>query len=589
MGYRKPIVILYGSETGNSEDYAYCLSRKLRYERYKLTVCSLDEFDLKELLDINCLIVICSTAGQGEIPRNGRKFWKFMLKKRLPSDLFSHLKFSSFGLGDSSYPKYNSAVRKIHARFLQLGAKELCMRGEGNEQAPEGVDAFYNAWEETVVSSLRAQFPLSTNLLPVPETELLEPATVLKPLTHNSVYDTGKNIKTDATERHMEYQSEKLVKFVVLENKRLTSEDHFQDVRLLKLKSVECILSYEPGDLLSLYPANDLRDVNALIELQGWTDIADLPLQIDGPIKVQGGLIKNLTLKSFILHHLDIMSIPRRSFFSLAWHFASDQMEQDKLREFSQPNGIEQLYDYANRPRRSILEVLQEFSSLKIPLNYLPELIPRLKPRLFSISSKPDKSIIELTIAIVEYRTIIRRLRRGVCTRWVKTLNPGDPIVSSLVKNRIAHNFKNNRPIVMIGPGTGIAPIKSLIEESITNAPSRSLCLFPGHRYSNKDYLYGKIWSQLERENELLVFPSFSREGSGYVQDTLYKNKELINRLIVSEKGSILLCGSSGKMPSQVRLTLEAIFAEMNQWAEDEAHKYLIALEDKGSYVQETW
>ncbi|KAG7766780.1 hypothetical protein KL946_001968 [Ogataea haglerorum] len=589
MGYRKPIVILYGSETGNSEDYAYCLSRKLRYERYSLTVCSLDEFDLKELLDINCLIIICSTAGQGEIPRNGRKFWKFMLKKRLPSDLFSHLRISSFGLGDSSYPKYNSAVRKIHARFLQLGAKEFCMRGEGNEQAPEGVEPFYIAWEETVVSSLKAQFPLSTNLLPVPETELLEPATVLKLLTQNKALDTEKSSKMDAIERHMDHHSQMVTKFMVLENKRLTTEDHFQDVRLLKLKSVDCMLSYEPGDLLALYPANDLKDVNALIELQGWTNIADFPLQIDGPFRAPGGLIQNLTLKSFIMHHLDIMSIPRRSFFSLAWHFASDQMEQDKLREFSKLNGSEQLYDYANRPRRSILEVLQEFSSLKIPLNYLPELIPQLKPRLFSISSKPDKSIIELTIAIVEYRTIIRRLRRGVCTRWVKTLNSGDLIISSVIKNQMAHNLMNDRPIVMIGPGTGIAPIKSVIEESIVRAPSRSLCLFPGHRYSNKDYLYGPIWSQLEREKKLLVFPSFSREGSGYVQDTLYKNKNLINRLIVLENGSILLCGSSGKMPTQVRLTLEAIFAEMNHWTEDEAHRYLIALEDKGNYVQETW
>ncbi|KAG7890097.1 hypothetical protein KL925_002904 [Ogataea polymorpha] len=589
MGYRKPIVILYGSETGNSEDYAYCLSRKLRYERYVLTVCSLDEFDLKELLDINCLIIICSTAGQGEIPRNGRNFWRFMLRKRLPSDLFSHLKFTSFGLGDSSYPKYNSAVRKIHARFLQLGAKELCIRGEGNEQAPEGVDAFYTAWEEIVISSLKTQFPLSVSLLPIPETELLEPTTLLKPLTQKKTLDTEVNMKMDAIERYMDDHSDKLIKFVVLENKRLTTVDHFQDVRLLKLQCIDCVLSYEPGDLLSLYPSNDLRDVNALIELQGWTNIADLPLQIEGPLKVPGGLIKNLTLKSFIMHHLDIMSIPRRSFFSLAWHFASDQMEQDKLREFSKPNASEQLYDYANRPRRSILEVLQEFSSLKIPLNYLPELIPQLKPRLFSISSKPDKSIIELTVAIVEYKTIIRRLRRGVCTRWVKTLSPGDLIVSSLVKNRMGHNFMNDRPIVMIGAGTGIAPIKSLIEESIINAPSRPLCLFPGHRYSNKDYLYGQLWSQLEREEKLLVFPSFSRENSAYVQDTLYKNKDLVNRLIVFENASIFLCGSSGKMPSQVRLTLEAIFAEMNQWTEDEARKYLIALEDKGSYVQETW
>ncbi|KAH3671981.1 hypothetical protein OGAPHI_000167 [Ogataea philodendri] len=587
----RQVVILYGSETGNCEDLALCLATKLRYHKLDVVKSSLDDFDLRKLLDIKYLVVICSTTGQGEIPRNGRNFWKFMRKRRLPGDLFSNLVFTSFGLGDSSYPKYNSAIRKVHARFLQLGAKELCPRGEGDEQSLEGTDAYYSAWESQFLTSLNSAIHQIFPVQSIPENDLLPPINSI--IFHtNQAITRSEDFKKEALNRLLSDKTQNPPKtFELVENKILTTRDHFQEVRMVSFTDPTASLDYSPGDILALYPVNDPKDVDLLIELQKWSNIADYPISFQKPIDHHGsGIVRNLTLRTLLLHHLDIMSIPRRSFFSLAWHFADDTMEKDKLREFSRLEESEQLYDYANRPRRSILEVIQEFSSLKIPVDYLTELIPTLKPRLFSISSRPDTQKVDITVAIVEYRTVIRRLRKGVCTKWIKQLVPGDLIIGSIIENHLNFEIESDTPIIAIATGSGIAPVKSMIEYVLSRSSQKEIYLFAGHRFMDRDYLYGDLWESLcQKHPQFHIFPSFSRQGSGYVQESIYKQKVLVNRLVVSNNGLIFLCGSSGRMPTQVRLTLETIFAQENSWTEQQSKEYLEKLENNRKYIQETW
>ncbi|ODV86556.1 hypothetical protein CANARDRAFT_7025 [[Candida] arabinofermentans NRRL YB-2248] len=586
---KRSIAILYGSETGNSLDFAYVLSRKCRYLRFDTTVSSLDDFDLKQLLYINILIVVCSTTGQGEIPRNGQKFWKFMLKKKLPNDLLNNVKFSSLGLGDSSYPKYNYAIKKIHARLLQLGAKEFSPRAESDEQSPEGSDAVYLAWETSLLSNLNTLYPLPNNEFSIDPDTLLPPINKVVVDTNKSEKVTHDQINSIALDRDISTTSSKLINVTVSSNDRITSDDHFQDVRNLILKDPKGSLRFQPCDTVSLYPTNDPKDVDELIRIQQWEEIADYPLTIEGKLpSVEGGLVRTLTLRSLLTHHIDIMSIPRRSFFMLAWHFAKDELERDKLKELSTIEESEQLYDYANRPRRSILEVIQEFFTLSIPIEYILEVFPIIKPRLFSISSGPNPSVVELTVAIVEYKTIIRRIRKGVCTRWIKELNVGDQISISINRNNVSFG-SNEEPLIMVGPGTGIAPMKALVEETISKGSKREMFLFSGNRFSTKDFLYGDFFTKLSVSNKLNLFTSFSREKGGYVQDTLYANKVKINDLLLNKGALIYLCGSSGKMPIQVRITIETILSEVNQWSEEKAKAFLVDLENKNRYIQETW
>lgn len=592
------VTILYGSETGNAQDYAHYLARKLRYISLLPSVAALNDYPPEKLItDTRFLIVVCSTTGQGEIPRNGKKFLRFLLRKKLPGDLLSHVRLTSFGLGDTSYVKFNYAIKKLHTRLMQLGCLELSPRCESDEMAPEGVDGFFSEWVDSLVDSLRSHFPglptLDDHLLLPPEytLSLKEDADALEEPLANGLS------RVHLADLSLTRRAEGLRTASVVANSRLTPEDHFQDVRhlIFRVPVNSAALHYSPGDSVALYPPNDPSDVDLLFKSQPhWLPIADLPLQITSPLPVEGGLIDphSLTLRNLFTYHLDILSVPRRSFFSLLFHFVDastedGKREKEKLYEFTKLDESEALYDYANRPRRSILETIMEFeNNLEIPVDYVLDLFPLIKVRLFLIASRPSTHSVELLIGIVEYRTILRRIRRGLCTKWVKTLKPGDKLVFSVHPSKLNFNPLHPKPpILMIAPGTGIAPMKSLIDEV---AGHQDLYLFPGFRDSAKDFFFEDVWKKYEDMGQLKVFPAISRQEGfkhKYVQDRLFEEKALVSRLLLHEKAVVFLCGASGKMPIQVRLTLAEILRE----EVEEPEAFLLQLENEGRFIQETW
>ncbi|ONH69628.1 NADPH-dependent diflavin oxidoreductase 1 [Cyberlindnera fabianii] len=590
----RTVAVLYGSETGNAHDYAETLTALLERYHFPVRCCALDDFDLKELVSIRILIVLCSTTGQGEFPKNARKFWKFMLKKKLPHDLLNHLVFTTFGLGDSSYPKFNWAARKLHSRLAQLGGVEFSKRAESDEQSPQGIDGYYNEFQRLLLDNLLKEFPLPEGVEPISED-------IQPPVKNKVIIDTRKPKRLTADKskdialvrEHTQSDPDNIIIASVTDNTRITAEDHFQDVRHLQL-SVDpstTPLTYSPGDTIALYPTNDPREVDLLIEMQGWTEFADRRVVIDGPLpSIEGGLVKTLTLRSLFTHHLDLKAIPRRSFFALLRHFASDEREKEKLAEFASFKDPEELYNYANRPRRSILEVIQEFFSVKIPLEYVLDLFPIIKPRLFSIASAPSPDKVELTVAIVQYRTAIRRIRRGLCTTWVKTLNVGDKVVMNVKRSNLRLPSPE-RPIIMVAPGTGIAPMRSVIHDRIQQFGSTrdQMVLFAGFRFHNKDFLYGSEWTTLAEQGKLALFTAFSREAGGYVQDSLFLEANYVAELLTHKDATVYVCGSSGKMPTQVRLTFESILQEARGLTPEQSKQYLLELEQSGRYIQETW
>lgn len=592
------ITILYGSETGNAQDYAELLYKRLQYASLTPTLSSLDDYPLKKLIThTTILIIICSTTGQGELPRNSKNFMKFILKKKLPDDFLNHISLTLFGVGDSLYPKFNYAIKKIHTRLTQLGCNELCGRSEADEQSSEGIDGFYTEWESSVMQALREKFP---DNVPLPEDVLL-------PAEHEVSIDR-ESADIPVGYLIVEEESDLLYSGTVVKNERLTSADHFQDVRHISIQTDET-LNYSPGDTLSLYPINDDHSVELLIELQPtWKLIADKPLTISnlesiGSIFPNGSPVKQLTLRLLIKYHLDIMSIPRRSFFMTLWHFVDGDAnefaarEKEKLHEFSSFEEPEDLYDYANRPRRLILETLLEFEkNLTIPIEFIFDLFPKIKPRLFLIALKPSQNIVEIVVAIVEYKTMLRRIRRGLCTKWLKTKEVGSKIQFSIHKSNL--NFEQltplqtPAPILMISPGTGVAPMKSLIEFEISKSTTTDLALFFGCRFSEKDHIFGKEWEELEKFGKLKYFPCFSRDTNSkckYVQDKLIEQAQFVSDYILNKHAMVFICGSSGAMPRQVRMTLIEILKKVGKLSQEDAEKYLIEMEINKRYIQETW
>ena len=413
------------------------------------------------------------------------------------------------------------------------------------------------------------------------------------------------------------------------QNQRLTSNSHWQDVRHIVFSS-SSLASYDPGDVLTIYPKNLPEDVEQLILAMHWRDVADEPIRCVSTQPLLGGNpSRNLSSPSFtsseitslrklLTDHLDFMAIPRRSFFSIIAHFTQDQLQKERLLEFTKPEYIDELYDYTTRPRRSILEVLQEFESVQIPWQWAIGVLPELRGRQFSIASggkfkrrKEGTASFELLVAIVKYQTVIKKIREGVCTRYLAALTPGAQLQVSLQKGGLGVlKDEAKYPVVLIGPGTGVAPIRSLIWERLqwgdqisSQAQDSNRCnstevkngvgetvLFFGCRRQDADYFFHDEWKKLMGDMSLQVFTAFSRDQTRkvYVQDLIKEQSELLFRLLRHRGGIVYVCGSSGNMPQGVRASLVQVF-KINGMDQEAAEEYIQRMERDGRYKQETW
>lgn len=187
----------------------------------------------------------------------------------------------------------------------------------------------------------------------------------------------------------------------VKQNQRMTANGHWQDVRHIILQPPNSALDYEPGDIAVVWPENPKEDVEVFLDTLHWTDVADTPLTITTMLPGTSPHLMYLiigqtlltrfdppTLRTLATMYLDICSVPRRSFFEMLKHFSTDDQHVEKFAEFCTSEGQEELWDYTTRPRRTIVEVIVDFwSSLKIPLEYVLDVFPPMKPRRFSIAS----------------------------------------------------------------------------------------------------------------------------------------------------------------------------------------------------------
>jgi sulfite reductase alpha subunit-like flavoprotein len=413
------------------------------------------------------------------------------------------------------------------------------------------IEGSFIPWSRKLHETLLLRHPLPEGISPIPDDEFLLPTYELVKVSSGScsieqntpalVENSPHKINETPPDDLLEVKNSQVAS--VEFNDRITPASHWQDVRHIGFKMP--YTPYEPGDVLTIYPKNFPRDVDHFIELMGWGSVADDALKfttVAGALSVSkfkdtSYPIQHIsgselyTIRQLLTSHMDIMAIPRRSFFAAIVHFTADEAQRERIIEFTKTEYLDELYDYTTRPRRSILEVLQEFDTVKIPWKWICNILPPLRGRQFSIASggllKGDQfcSRVELLVAIVKYRTVIKRIRQGVCTRYIASLQPGQKLSITLHKGGLGlSNDDYQKPVVMIGPGTGIAPMRSLIYErqarkGIVNvisgtqvAQKPSDYLFFGCRNANADYFFKDDWVRMTNAGSLAVYPAFSRD-----------------------------------------------------------------------------
>eukprot|EP00897_Mesotaenium_endlicherianum_P010395 jgi/Mesen1/9384/ME000610S08681 len=508
---RCSLLILYASETGNAHDVAERVGREAARRHYTARVVPMDSFSLEKLGEELYVVMVVATTGQGDPPHNMKRMWRSMLRKKLGPTCLVRTKYAVFGLGDSGYPKYNVAAKKLDRRMIDLGASPLMPRGLGDDQHPSGYEASLDPWLASLWSVLRGHVPLPPSLGDPPAEEdampTLDPPKLRVTFYHNDKEKLGAgqnqafaaaaaiaNGEAAAAAARMWAANEKALEMLnratacagdqelpfrgqgapqmhlarMVRNERLTAAAHSQDVRHIEFDISACSgLEYKPGDVLNMMPAQAPEAVEAREPSYEAAAAAGGGGGGGGSSSSEAVRVADLVEAA-----LDINSAsPRRYFFEVLSHFATEEREVERLQYFATAEGRDDLHRYNQREGRTVLEVLEDFPSAEVPLEWLLQIVPRLQPRAFSISSslRAHPGQAHITVAVVEWRTPFKRTRKGLCSTWLSTLAPShqgkDVCVPVWVSRGALRLPAVDVPLILVGPGTGCAPFRAFVEE----------------------------------------------------------------------------------------------------------------------------
>ncbi|KAF7217658.1 NADPH-dependent diflavin oxidoreductase 1 [Nothobranchius furzeri] len=588
------LLVLYGSQTGTAQDTAHRVARQAQRRRLKVRVMPLDRYDPAQLISEVLVVFVCSTTGQGDPPDNMKTFWRFLFRKSVPAGALNRLDCAVLGLGDSSYPKFNFVAKKLHKRLEQLGGTMLVPVGLADDQHDLGPDAVIDPWLSLFWEKVLVLNPSLADVVPLREDEPLPPSFTFHFLDAETKRTTDPaRVPSDRTapSESCPFPAR------MLSNRRVTHPSHFQDVRLIEFDISGSGIEFAAGDIVMIRPHNAAADVRLFCQLLRLDPESSFTLKPTGNAAVPAGLPEPCTVHHLVERYLDIAAVPRRSFFELLSTFATDERERDKLMEFSSAAGQEELHGYCNRPRRTALEVLTDFpqTTSELGVDHLLDLFPEIQPRSFSIASSlkahPDR--LQILVAVVRYQTKLYRPRRGLCSSWLASLDPQQgqvPVPLWVKKGTLRFPKDSSIPVILVGPGTGVAPFRSAIQERVSEGKTDNV-LFFGCRSESKDFYFRSEWEDLTEAGHLLLFTAFSRdqEEKVYVQHRVKENAALLWNLVAQKKACFYIAGNSKQMPAAVSDALKDVLQQEGGLSAAEAEEMLAVMEKMGRLQQETW
>ncbi|CAH9072609.1 unnamed protein product [Cuscuta europaea] len=622
----KSLLILYASQTGNAIDAAERLGREAERRGWPALVLSVDEIDPTSLPNEDLVIFVVSTTGQGDTPDSMKVFWRFLLQRNLSQSWLKGVKYAVFGLGDSSYQKYNYVAKKLDKRLLDLGAIPVIEKGLGDDQHRSGYEGALDPWIATLWNALHQNNPMIfPNGLDY-ETSHLELMDQPKiKITYHDVNDADVKAKV-ADLGFVEMQirrarsmspgtlSEKTTRpdcfLRMVKNDRLCKAGSGKDVRHIELEPVSSSIQYEAGDILEVLPGQSSASVDAFIKRCNLNPYSYITVHArDKDQKLANKSISSidlpLQLSTFVEMSMDIASAtPRRYFFEIMSHFATSEHEKEKLQYFASSEGRDDLYQYNSKERRTVLEVLVDFPSVQMPFEWLVQLVPPLKKRAFSISSSPlaHPNQVHLTVSVVGWTTPYGRKVKGLCSSWLAGLDPQGDLIPAWFHKGSLPPPPPALPLILVGPGTGCAPFRGFIEERSLQSISSDnnaapVIFFFGCRNEENDFLYRDFWESHSQKGKVLseekgggFFAAFSRDQPQkvYVQHKMKEQSAKVWKLLAMG-ADVYVAGSASKMPSDVLSAFEEIVSKESGVSREDAAKWLRVWERNGKYHVEAW
>lgn len=538
----KVLTILFGSQTGNAEYLAKDHKKRLEAEGYPVRIVSMADYKPKDLKKESHLLVIVSTHGEGEPPDDAAELWEFLGSKKAPK--LESLNYAVVALGDSSYEFFCQTGKDFDERLAKQGAKSLKTRLDCDVDYQDSANAFINEFTTSIKDELSASVQAAT------------PVAGVASAVQESAYN--KQNPFSAT---------------LLTSVKITGRDSVKDIRHIEISLEESGLQYKPGDALGIWFENDAELVSEIIALTKNEANAEVTLK-DGTFTLQAALQEKLELT---------LSYPG---FVRAY---ADAIENAELKALSDDRN--KLRDYL--VERQIVDVIREYPA-EISAQALVESLRPLTPRLYSIASSQEEveDEVHLTIALVEYDAFDRVHQGGASGYLCKRLEEGENVKVYVESNKhFSLPEDPNTPIIMVGPGTGIAPFRSFLQHREAIEAEGKNWLFFGNPNFTQDFLY-QVEMQKYMKSGVIdrISLAFSRdqEEKIYVQHRMLEEGKALFEWL--EQGAhFYVCGDANRMAKDVNDALVSIVKTHGNKSQEEAEQYVNDLRRAKRYQKDVY
>lgn len=537
------VTILYGSQTGNGERLAKEFAQKLE-KTVDVTLVSMEEFKHGALKKIRYLLIIVSTHGEGDPPDNAILFYEFLNSRRAPK--LHDLHYSVLSLGDRSYEFFCQTGKEFDERLRELGATPLCPRVDCDIDYDEPAAEWFRMVTDAIGKKQTVQSP-----------------------SVSVIAETA--VQTAAYSRKNPFYAE------VLENINLNGRGSNKETRHIELSLEGSHLHFEPGDSIGIYPENDSKLVDAMIAEMKWNPEEPVAINSQG---------EERPLEEALRRHFEI-TVLTKPLLEKALPLAPGASGLSELVENEQA-----VRDYMHG--RDLLDLIRDYSLFDIPAKEFVSILRKMPPRLYSAASslKAYPEEVHLTVGKVAFHAHGRE-RFGVCSgQCALRLQEGDTVPVYVHENS---NFRlpadADAPIIMIGPGTGIAPFRAFLQEREEIGAQGKSWLFFGDQHFVTDFLYQVEWQRWLKQGVLSrIDLAFSRDASRkiYVQHRmLEKSRELYAWL--QDGAVVYVCGDEKHMAKDVHQTLLSIVMNEGGMGEDAAKEYIMQMQKEKRYQRDVY
>lgn len=622
---KKNVVVFYGTQTGTAEDYASKLAKELA-SNFGLKVMTADvaDYDYEDFGDISndvlCFFLL-ATYGEGEPTDNAIDFINFLDNE---ADTLSTLRFSVFGLGNSTYEFYNAIGKKVNQKLEDVGGERFAEYAEGDDGLGT-MDEDFLAWKDAVFESLENNLGFErTEAHYEPSLKLVENASLTKDDPSVSQGEPSKAyVKSATIEGPFDHQSPFISK--ISRTKELFTSPTRSCVHA-EFDLSPSNMKYSTGDHLAVWPSNANENVAKFLTAFGLKKKEDTVFDL----KVLDATARYhfhtpITYGAVVRHHLEITGPISRQFLSSIASFAPTDSAKDYTKKLGSDKEAfaKEIHHKSFNIADALLYISGNEPWTNVPFEFIIELIGHLQPRYYSISSSSlsEKQLIHIT-AVVENEKKDDILVSGVVTNLLKHIeldqnkSSGKPFVhydlngprNKFSKHKLPVHVRRSTfklpnspttPVILIGPGTGIAPFRGFVRERVTQKKNQDVkvgktLVYYGCRSESEDFLYKDEWPEYAQVlgDAFEMHTAFSRkdpDAKVYVQHKLLENAKQINHLLENEKANIYVCGDALRMARDVQKALTKIIASERGVDEERAAELIRGLKTQNRYQEDVW